>query len=162
MFIFIPGNIFVVKPTLSDINIASPVLLWYVYSHLLLLTYLCLYVESGFLVDPEARSEVLLLIQCDNLYLFTYIFILVIFNVVQWICYFCSSFFLRFYLFIHENTQRGEKERGRDTGRGRSRIQQGAWCGTLSWVSRITPWAAGSAKPLRHRGCPKCFYYFNC
>ena len=31
---------------------------------------------------------------------------------------------------------------------------QGAQCGTRSWVSRIMPWAEGSAKPLSHRGCP--------
>ena len=30
----------------------------------------------------------------------------------------------------------------------------GARHGTLSRVSRITPWAAGGAKPLRHQGCP--------
>ena len=29
---------------------------------------------------------------------------------------------------------------------------QGARCGTRSWVSRITPWAAGGAKPLCHQG----------
>ena len=28
-----------------------------------------------------------------------------------------------------------------------------AWRGTRSRISRITPWAAGGAKPLRHRGC---------
>ena len=31
---------------------------------------------------------------------------------------------------------------------------QGARCGTPSWVSRITPQAAGCAKPLGHWGCP--------
>ena len=31
---------------------------------------------------------------------------------------------------------------------------QEARCGTRSWVSRITPWAAGGAKPLCHQGCP--------
>ena len=34
---------------------------------------------------------------------------------------------------------------------------QGARCGTRSRVSRITPQAAGGAKPLRHRGCPPFF-----
>ena len=33
---------------------------------------------------------------------------------------------------------------------------QGAQRETRSWVSRITPWAEGSTKPLRHWGCP-CF-----
>ena len=32
---------------------------------------------------------------------------------------------------------------------------QGARRGTRSRVSRITPWAAGGAKPLRHQGCPR-------
>ena len=31
---------------------------------------------------------------------------------------------------------------------------QGAWRGTRSRVPRITPQAAGSAKPLSHQGCP--------
>ena len=35
---------------------------------------------------------------------------------------------------------------------------QRAWRGTRSRVSRITPWAAGSAKPLRHRGCPSFIF----
>ena len=32
---------------------------------------------------------------------------------------------------------------------------QGPQRGTRSWVPRITPQAADSAKPLHHRGCPK-------
>ena len=40
--------------------------------------------------------------------------------------------FLRFiYLLIHENIQRRERERGRDTGRGRSRLH----AGNLTWDS---------------------------
>ena len=37
---------------------------------------------------------------------------------------------------------------------------QEARCGTLSRVSRITPWAAGSAKPLSHPGCPRAVTFF--
>ncbi|CAD7677563.1 unnamed protein product [Nyctereutes procyonoides] len=53
-------------------------------------------------------------------------------------------------LFIHER----HRKRGRDTGRGRSRLH----AGSLTWdlipgVSRITPWAEGGAKPLSHPGC---------
>ena len=47
-----------------------------------------------------------------------------------------------------------ERERGRDTDRGRSRLHAGSLTGTPSQVSRITPWAEGGAKPLSHRGCP--------
>ena len=36
---------------------------------------------------------------------------------------------------------------------------QGAQRGTRSQVSRITPWAAGSTKPLRHWGCPSNRYF---
>ena len=39
-----------------------------------------------------------------------------------------SFFFLRFYLFIHER----HTDRGRDIGRGRSRLMQGAQCETRS------------------------------
>ena len=31
---------------------------------------------------------------------------------------------------------------------------QGAQRGPGSWVSRITPWAEGGAKPQSHPGCP--------
>ena len=51
-------------------------------------------------------------------------------------------FFFNFYLFMIV-TER-EIERGRDIGRGRSRVHaQGARCGILSRVSRIAPWAKG-------------------
>ena len=50
--------------------------------------------------------------------------------------------------------------RERDTQReadtqaeGEAGPMQGARHGTLSPVPRITPWAEGCAKPLRHPGC---------
>ena len=47
-------------------------------------------------------------------------------------------FILRFYLF------RRDAQRGRDIDKGRrSRLYAGAWCGTRSQNSRITPWAKG-------------------
>ena len=55
-----------------------------------------------------------------------------------------------------------EKERGRDTGRGRSRLHAGGRCGTASWDSRIMPWAKGrcsTTKPLRHLA--KCKFQLN-
>ena len=55
------------------------------------------------------------------------------------------------YLFIET-----EGERGAETqAEGEAGIIQRAWHGTRSRVSRITPWAAGIAKPLHHQGCPK-------
>ena len=64
-------------------------------------------------------------------------------------------FFKRFYLFIHER----EREREAETqAEGETGSMQGAWCGTQSWVSRITPWTEGSAKSLSHPGCPP-FYF---
>ena len=53
-----------------------------------------------------------------------------------------------------------ERERGRDTGRGRSRLH----AGSLMWdsgVSRIRPWAEGSAKPLSHLGCSGTLKFNN-
>ena len=39
---------------------------------------------------------------------------------------------------------------------------QGAWCGTQSWVSRITPpGAKGGAEPLSHQACPKRLFSTN-
>ena len=51
-----------------------------------------------------------------------------------------------------------EREREAETqAEGEAGSMQGARCGTRSRVSRITPWAAGGAKPLRHQGCPEGF-----
>ena len=47
-----------------------------------------------------------------------------------------------------------ERERGRDTGRGRSRLH----AGSPTWDSipglQDQAWAKGGAKPLSHLGCP--------
>ena len=48
-----------------------------------------------------------------------------------------------------------EREREAETqAEGEAGFMQGARCGTPSRVPRITPQAAGGAKPLRHQGCP--------
>ena len=48
-----------------------------------------------------------------------------------------------------------ERERGAETqAEGEARSMQRARRGTRSYVSRITPWAEGDAKPLSHPGCP--------
>ena len=62
-------------------------------------------------------------------------------------------FFLDFiYLFMRDT----EREREAETqAEGEAGSMQGARCRTRSWVSRITPWAEGSAKLLSHPGCPK-------
>ena len=52
------------------------------------------------------------------------------------------------FFLIHER----HKERGRDTGGGRSRLHVGAQCGILFWDLRIMPWAEGrhlTAEPPR-------------
>ena len=48
-----------------------------------------------------------------------------------------------------------ERERGRDTGRGRSRLHAGSLRRTRFQISSIRPWAKGGAKPLSHPGCPE-------
>ena len=58
--------------------------------------------------------------------------------------------FFKFYLFIHRDREREAETQAE----GEAGIIQRARHGTQSRVSRITPWAAGGAKPLRHRGCP--------
>ena len=54
--------------------------------------------------------------------------------------------FIRFYLFIHEREREAETQ-----AEGKAGSMQGAQYGTLSPVSRITPWAEGGAKPLSNR-----------
>ena len=59
-------------------------------------------------------------------------------------------FFLRFYLFI----ETGREREAETQAEGEAGIIQRARRRTRFRVSRITPWAAGGARPLRHRGCP--------
>ena len=47
-----------------------------------------------------------------------------------------------------------EWERGKDTGRGGSRLHAGSWTWNSILVSRITAWAEGGAKQLSHLVCP--------
>ena len=48
-----------------------------------------------------------------------------------------------------------EREKNAETQvEGEAGSVQEAWRGTRSRVSKITPWAEGSAKPLSHLGCP--------
>ena len=51
------------------------------------------------------------------------------------------------------------RERGRDTGRGRSRLHAGSPMWDLIPGLQDHTQAKGGAKPLSHRGCPelKCF-----
>ena len=67
-------------------------------------------------------------------------------------------FFLRFYLFIHER----HRERGRDTGRGRSRLH----AGSLMWDSvpglGSHPEPKAEAEPLSHPGIPGHCYSNDC
>ena len=44
---------------------------------------------------------------------------------------------------------------------GEAGSMRGPWCGTRSRVSRIRPWAEGSAKPLSHLGCPEALILTN-
>ena len=53
-----------------------------------------------------------------------------------------------------------ERERGRDTGIGRSRLHaSGARCGIRSWVSRIAPWAKGRRQTAAPPRDPHLFIF---
>ena len=54
------------------------------------------------------------------------------------------------YLFMRDTDRKAETQ-----AEGEAGSLQGARCGTQSQVSRITPWAKGSDKPLSHPGCPQ-------
>ena len=60
------------------------------------------------------------------------------------------TFFLRFYLFIHER----HTERGRHTGRRRSRLSQGAQYGIQSLDQGSHPKPKADTQPLNHPGIP--------
>ena len=57
-----------------------------------------------------------------------------------------------FLLFINERHTKREAE---TRAEGEAGSMQGARRRTRFWVSRITPWAEGGAKPLSLRGCPR-------
>ena len=66
----------------------------------------------------------------------------------------CPDFFKSFFFIRSLETHR---ERGRDTGRGRSTSMQGGQRGTWSQVSRIIPGLKAGTKPLSYPGIPaKC------
>ena len=58
-----------------------------------------------------------------------------------------SSFLFKDFIYLLET----------HTGRGRSRLHAGSPTWDSPRVSRITPWAEDSAKPLSHTGCPQVF-----
>ena len=60
-------------------------------------------------------------------------------------CFILMLFYFLKILFIYS----WKTQRGRDTGTGRNRLH----AGSLTWDSRIAPWAEGGAKPLSHLGC---------
>ena len=60
-------------------------------------------------------------------------------------------FFLKDFIYLFIETEREAETQVE----GEAGPMQEAPCGTRSRDSRITPWAAGSAKPLRHQGCPE-------
>ena len=66
-------------------------------------------------------------------------------------------FFKRCYLFIHRHREREAETQAE----GEAGSMQGARYGTRSRVSRITPQAAGGAKPLRHQGCPRAHFLLS-
>ena len=61
-----------------------------------------------------------------------------------------QDIFLKDFIYSRENRER-EAETQAEGGAG---SMEGAWRGTQFRVSRITPWAKGSAKLLSHQGCP--------
>ena len=68
---------------------------------------------------------------------------------------FLTSFFLNFFYDSH-------RERGRDTGRGRSRLHApGAQSGIRSQVSRITPWAKDRHQTTAPPRDPPFFFNFS-
>ena len=75
-----------------------------------------------------------------------------------WLLSFCSFLLFLFFfkiLLIYSWETCTEREREAETrAEGEAGPMQGAWCGTWSRDSRITPWAEGSAKPMSHLGLP--------
>ena len=66
-----------------------------------------------------------------------------------------NFFFFKDFIYLFMRNIEGERERKAETqAEGEAGSIQGALRGIRSQVSRITPWAEGSAKPLSHPGCP--------
>ena len=70
-----------------------------------------------------------------------------------------QMFFILFFLFFYDSHT--HRERGKDIGRGRSRLHEpGARRGIRSWVSRIAPWAKGRRQTAAPPRDPS-FFFFN-
>ena len=54
-----------------------------------------------------------------------------------------------------------DTERGRDIAEGEAGSQQGAWYGTRSRASRITPWAKGRRLTAKPPSCPRKVILFT-
>ena len=70
---------------------------------------------------------------------------------------FLYTFFFKDFIYLFMR----EKERGRDTGRGRSRPPAGSpmWDSIPGWESQ--PELKADAQPLSHPAVPRCFYSLN-
>ena len=68
---------------------------------------------------------------------------------------FFKSIFLRFYLFIHER----HTERGRDIGRGRSRLPMEPDMGLDPRTPRSRPEPTADPQPMSHTGVPRFIYF---
>ena len=77
----------------------------------------------------------------------------------MYFCFVCFLFvclFLKILLFIHENTQRGDKEREAEAqAEGEAGSMQGARGGTRSQVSRVTPRDEGRRSTAEPPGLPE-------
>ena len=70
--------------------------------------------------------------------LFSYYYLIIIFKTIL-------------FIYLWETHTEGG---GAETQREKQAPCKGAWRGTRSQISRITPWEEGGAKPLSHPGCP--------
>ena len=62
---------------------------------------------------------------------------------------FLNFIFIKYFIYLFMRDREAETQ-----AEGEAGSMQGARHGTLPWVSRITPWAEGGAKPLSHLAAP--------
>ena len=93
------------------------------------------------------------LLFCTSCFIYSTISIDCMLNMCLTLFYFFKDFTLFskdfIYLFIRDTEREAETQ-----AEGEAGSMQGARRGTRSRVSRIMPWAEGSAKLLNHPGCP--------
>ena len=149
---YLPNHIRHLKNKWSEFNSLLDRLHFYITTHCLpWFTYplFCHYCRMKLWVFSPVEASVR---ETNILYILYLIYVFKIFTIIKNV-YLKSIFLKILFIYSWEREREAETQAERKAG---SMLE--AWYGTLSRVSRITPWAEGGTKPLSHPSCLKYFF----